>query len=104
LKTNTTYFFTGWASNNVGVSWAAPSKNFTTLATRVAATVTNLPATAIAAAFATLNGQVLTTGNEWPTVRFYYGTTDGGTNPAAWANQVSIGVQSGIFNAQVAGT
>jgi len=103
LKTNTTYFFTGWASNNVGVSWAAPSKNFMTLATVSPATVTNLPATGIAAAIATLNGQVLTTGNQWPTVRIYYGTSDGGSNAAAWANQVSIGVQSGVFNSQIAG-
>jgi hypothetical protein len=103
LKTNATYFFTGWASNNIGVSWAAPSKNFTTLATVSPATVTNLPATGIAAAIATLNGQVLTTGNQWPTVRLYYGTSDGGSNSAAWANQVSIGVQSGFFNSQIAG-
>ena len=102
LKTNTTYFFTAWCSNNVGVSWAAPSENFTT-PTASPPTVTNQPATGIAAAFATLNGQVLTNGNEWPATTIYYGTSDGGQNPAAWANQISLGAQPGIFSAQAAG-
>lgn len=103
LKTNTTYFFTAQATNNVGTSWAAPSKSFTTPATVSPPTVTNLPATAISATFALLNGQVLSTGNESPTARIYYGPTDGGTSPAAWSNQISLGVQAGVFNAQVAG-
>ncbi|MBC8097382.1 MAG: chitobiase/beta-hexosaminidase C-terminal domain-containing protein, partial [Akkermansiaceae bacterium] len=102
LKTNTTYFFTAYATNNVGPSWAQPARSFATL-TASPPTVTNLPATFIGAALATLNGQVLNTGNEWPTVRVYYGTNDGGTNPAAWTNRISIGAQSGVFNAQVAG-
>jgi uncharacterized repeat protein (TIGR03806 family) len=102
LKSNTTYFFTAQAVNTVGVSWAAPSKNFTT-PTASAPTVTNLPATAISAVFATLNGQVLNNGNDWPVTTVYYGTSDGGQNPAAWANQISIGAQSGTFNVAVAG-
>jgi len=102
LKTNTAYFFTGWASNNVGVAWAAPSKTFTTVMA-TAPTVTNLPATGVAAVFATLNGQVLTNGNEWPVTTIYYGTSDGGQNPAAWANQVLLGAQPGIFSAQAVG-
>jgi len=103
LQTNTTYYFTSWASNSLGVSWAAPALNFTTYATVSPASVTNLPATAVVAAIATLNGQVLTTGNEWPTVRLYYGPSDGGTNPTAWSNQVSLGLQSGGYSGQVAG-
>ncbi|HEU6447932.1 MAG TPA: chitobiase/beta-hexosaminidase C-terminal domain-containing protein [Verrucomicrobiae bacterium] len=102
LKINTAYFFTAQASNSAGISWAAPSKSFTTL-TPFPPTVTNVPATAVATALATLNGQVLNVGNEYPFAKFYYGTTDGGTNPANWANQVSLGAQSGAFGAQVAG-
>ena len=103
LKTNTTYFFTAKATNTAGTSWAAPSKNFTTLGNVFLPTVTNLPATSIAATFATLNGQVLTTGNEYPVARIYYGATDGGTNPAAWANQIFLGTRFGTFNAQIVG-
>ena len=102
LLMNTTYYFTATATNITGGAWAAPSKSFTTL-TESAPTVTNLPATGIAAVIATLNGQVLNTGNQWPAVTVYYGTMDGGTNPAAWASQISLGAQSGGFNAQVAG-
>ena len=45
----------------------------------------------------------INTGNEPPTARVYYGTNDGGTNPAAWTNQASVGPQAGVFKAQVAG-
>jgi uncharacterized repeat protein (TIGR03806 family) len=102
LKADTTYFFTAQASNAAGISWAAPSQNFTT-PTVIAPTATVLPATSISLAVATLNGQVLNTGNEWPTAIFYYGTSDGGSNPSAWANQISVGAQGGAYNVQLAG-
>jgi len=38
-----------------------------------------------------------------PAARFYYGATDGGTNPAAWSNQISLGAQAGTFSSQIAG-
>ena len=102
LTPSANYYFTTSASNSAGVGWAASSKTFTTLAL-VPPAVTNLSATGIAAVTATLNGLVLTTGNQVPTVSVYYGTTDGGSNPAAWANHASIGTQSGSFSAPVAG-
>jgi len=102
LKTNTTYYFRAQASNSAGVSWAAPSKSFTTL-TPFPPTVTNLPATGVSATFATLNGQVLNAGNDAPVATIYYGTTDGSTNPAAWANHVTTGPQAGAFGVQAAG-
>ena len=102
LKTNTIYYFTAQASNVAGISWATPSASFATAATVTRPSVTNLPATPISSAIATLNGQVLNTGNEWPSATIYYGTSDGGTNPAAWSNQITVaGPQTGAFSAQV---
>ncbi len=103
LKTNTAYFFTAHASNTAGISWAKPSGNFVTPATVTVPTVTNLPATSVSFASATLNGQVLNTGNEWPIVTIFYGTTDGGTNSAVWSNHISLPAQSGVFSSQVVG-
>jgi len=102
LHTNTTYYFTATATNATAGSWAAPSLSFNT-PTVGPPTVTNLPATGVAAYTASMNGQVVNTGNQWPVALVYYGTTDGGTNPAAWAGQASVGVQSGVFSLQAAG-
>jgi hypothetical protein len=100
LSTNTTYYFTAKATNPAGNSWAMPSLKFTTVTPPA---VTNLPASAVQGTFATLNGAVLFSGHEAPSVTLYYGTTDGGTNPSAWANQVVVGVQSGPFEQTVLG-
>ncbi len=102
LKPSTTYYFTAQASNTAGLSWATPSRSFTT-PVPAPPVVTNRPATGISAAFATLNGQVLDAGNEPPTTTIYYGTTDGGNNPTAWTGKISVGAQAGAFSAQVAG-
>lgn len=51
-----------------------------------APTVTTSAASNIAATTARLNGNVTNTGGENPTVTVYWGTSNGGTNFAAWTN------------------
>ena len=65
--------------------------------------VTNLPASPVLATSATLNGQIVSPGVSTPFVTFYYGTTDGHTNAAAWAHSASIGQTSGSFSTTVVG-
>ncbi|HEY5042566.1 MAG TPA: PA14 domain-containing protein [Verrucomicrobiae bacterium] len=63
--------------------------------------VANVPASNITFTSATLNGQVISTGGQYPTVKLYYGTSDGKTNPATWTANVPVGVQGGSFAAAV---
>jgi hypothetical protein len=67
------------------------------------AVVTNLPATGIQPTVATLNGRIVSTGRQTPSVALYYGTGNGGTNAAAWSHTVALGQQSGAFAATVSG-
>lgn len=62
------------------------------------AAVTNQAATSITPTAASLNGQVLTTGGFAPTVTLFYGPANGGTNPAAWASSVSLGLQTASYS------
>lgn len=98
LSQNTTYYFRAFAQNSLGSDWANSSVRFTT---QVAAppSLTTAPATNVGAFSATLNGEVVSTGNDAPLVTIYYGASDGGTNANAWDHSVSLGLQEGNFAA-----
>ncbi len=48
---------------------------------------------------ATLNGNVVSAGSENPVVRIYWGTSNGGTNPASWTTNENLGTHGvGAFS------
>lgn len=65
--------------------------------------ITNLAASGIQARGAILNGRMISTGGALPTVTVYYGKSDGGTNPVAWASHGVIGTETGAFSATLPG-
>jgi hypothetical protein len=103
LSVNTAYYFRVVAINPAGVAWASSSQTFTTAAATLA-TMTNLPASNIEPGAAILSGNVVSTGGDAPVVTIYYGPSNGGTIPGAWAQSVTLpGVQSGLFAQAVPG-
>jgi hypothetical protein len=100
LLPDTTYYYTVQAVNFAGTSWATPAASFTTT-TANPPQVENLAATAIEGTFATLNGQIISTGGAPTRVTLYYGPTDGGTTAAAWSNSLALGSQTGAYSATV---
>jgi len=78
-----------------------------TVTVPVPISILNLPATAIATNTATLNASLglnLSYIGTNATVLAFWGTTNGGTNPAAWAKLVNVGKWSNIVSTNVAYT
>ncbi|MDD5311413.1 MAG: DUF2341 domain-containing protein [Dehalococcoidia bacterium] len=85
LAGSTTYFYRCYGTNSAGTDWADSTAYFTTQAGASPPVVTNgIGATNVKRASITWNGEVVSTGGADPSVRIYYGTVDGGTNPANW--------------------
>jgi uncharacterized repeat protein (TIGR03806 family) len=105
LTASTTYYYTAFASNSVGVAWATPSRSFTTPSPATFASITNFPASNVQGSTAFISGQVLSTGGggETPVVTIYYGPTNGGNSVAGWANSIYLGPQSGSFSVTLTG-
>ncbi len=102
LQAATRYFFRATATNAAGTAWAPDSLSFVTPAVSPAGIV-NRPASDLTLTSATLNAEVTTTGNEAPTVTFYYGPVDGGNVAGAWAQSVNVGIGAGKVEAALAG-
>jgi autotransporter-associated beta strand protein len=100
LAAGTNYHFRIRAINSAGDSWSGATLSFTTLSV-FPPVISNLPATGITGTTATLRGEVVSTGNDNPVVTIFYGSTDGGTQPSAWQQSVSLGAKASGFEAFV---
>ncbi len=97
LQPGTTYYFRSFASNPGGSAWAGSTASFTSGALPGPPSVVNLPASAVSFTSAQVQGEVVDTGGESPSVTMYFGTNDGATNPAGWDESVVLGAESGVF-------
>ena len=102
LINGTTYFFRSAATNFSGIVWAPSTASFTTLAFR-APLVSNGSANEVTAISATIFGEVTDVGGSSPNITVFYGTSDGGTNAAAWSNSVDLGEQESNFSTILSG-
>lgn len=102
LTAGSTYYYTAAAINSSGTAWATPSMSFTT-ATASAAMLTNLPAANVTSNSALISGQVLDSGGDAPDLTLFYGTANGGNNPAGWQGSAALGMQMGRFAQSVTG-
>jgi len=102
LQPGTLYRYRAAASNPAGTGWAPESLSFSTLPVLLP-DVVNRSASSIGLTTATLNAEVLNIGNEVPTVTFYYGKTDGGTDPAAWSGRAVVSLAAGKISTKLTG-
>jgi hypothetical protein len=102
LTPGATYHFRARATNAAGDAWAPSTFTFATPAPTLPA-VQNSPAANVTIFWATLSGQITSTGNAPPDTTIFWGPTDGGTTPAAWSNSVSLGTQSSAFSRLITG-
>jgi len=89
LLSNTTYYYTFRAANDLTNFWASPSTNFITCGPPV---VSNAAPANIGIGYATLQGYLATTGKVPTTVYTYWGTNDGVTVKSSWQNVYTNGV------------
>jgi len=89
LSASTTYYYRAFAQNSGGTAWAPSSESFITNSFALPSII-NSPATSITGIAAQINGEVTSTGGDAPSVTFFYGTTDGGTNPNNWENSINL--------------
>ena len=78
-----------------------------TVTVPVPVSIANLPATGIATNQATLDANLglnLAYGGTNATVLAYWGTADGGTNPAAWANSAYVGKWANVLSTNISFT
>lgn len=82
------------ANESPGVAVEPASLFEAQLQFRLGPTVEALPTTAITSSGATLNADLISTGEAATVAGFYWGTTDGGTDTGAWTNFVDFGAST----------
>ena len=100
LTQGTRYYYRYYGSNSVGEVWSSSSIVFATQGTPVIDTVA---ATAVDTDSATLKGSLFSDGGATTSVRAYWGSADGETDPGAWTGgYVDLSTQSeGPVSAQL---
>ena len=95
------YYFRAFAQNTAAGVWATPTQTFQTLALPPA--IENVAATNLLGTSAEIGANVTVTGGNPPVVALFYGTNDGGTNPANWTESLNLGAQSGSASSAISG-
>jgi hypothetical protein len=100
LNTSTQYYYRFKAQNSGGTT-STVTKTFTTPAAPVAPVLGTINLISnITKNSAVLNTSLQANGGAATTAKFYWGTTDGGTNPTAWQNVINAGTAvPGVLNA-----
>lgn len=106
LDPNITYYFRAWSyATEGGLERYSDLTSDDTATTQTGApSVTNDGATNVTNDDARLNGTIDDTGGENPTVTVFWGKSDGGTNPASWSDNASLGAKGlGTFYYDLSG-
>jgi hypothetical protein len=100
LTANTQYYYR-YKAQNSGGTISSVTKTFTTPAAPVAPVLGTINLISnITKSSAVLNTSLQANGGAATTAKFYWGTTDGGTNPTAWQNVINAGTAvPGVLNA-----
>lgn len=108
LRGKTTYFYRYYASNEFGDTWSSDSSGFIT--SDPIPEIENRPTgTAAGIQSATVAGNLIDAAAGPTTVTLYWGTSDGGSNPATWDNASRLGPRGSgptslNFNGLIPGT
>lgn len=61
------------------------------------------PASEVTAISALVTGELTTFGTDFSNLTFYWGESDGGTDPTAWDNSEALGVEACLFSVELSG-
>jgi hypothetical protein len=102
LIPNTQYYFSLFAEDDDSGLYSTDYDTATeTTLVDAPLVTTGIGEVSISDTIAQINAEVTYTGGENPTCTFYYGSSDGGTDPGSWDSSHGMGVQGGTFNYNV---